>query len=324
MRTLLTGTTLVALTLLTSCSTNSSAPSNANFAPLARPNAGVARLPSAPKAGPAYAGAHDLYVADYARGAIDVFRNKGYTFVNRITAGVRLPQAVSLDREGNLYVANGDPSDIAEFAPGGLSPIFEYTAGMQLPVDLTVDRSGNVFEADYGSFKTGAGGFVNEYAQQTDALLQSCSLPGRVEGVAVDAAGDVFASYNGHGTGGHFVEFKGGLSGCNATELHVQAFAAGGIALDKDANLIVVDQLARRVKVFPPPYRHDKRRLGANYKNPFHVKLNRRNTLLFVTDTNGESVEVIDYATGRIVKRLDSYNGISLPFGAVDGPNAVY
>lgn len=149
-------------------------------------------------------------------------------------------------------------------------------------------------------------------------------MPGRVEGVAVDTAGHVFVSYTGHGTWGHFVEFTGGLSGCNATALHVQAFAAGGIALDKNANLIVVDQIGRRVKLFPPPYRHEKRRLGANYKNPFHVSLNRRNTLLFVTDPDGDTVEVIDYATGRIVTKLDFYSGLRIPFGAVDGPKAVY
>ncbi len=301
------------------------------LAPLARPAAvaaGLTRLrldATMPIAGTRAQGRlHDLYVADYGVGAIVLLNNKGYTFDSRITAGISGPEADDLDATGNLYVANAATDDITEYAPGASSPSFTYSSGMIFPVNLTVDRHGNVLEADYGDQRQRNIGFINEYAQRSDTILQSCPTPGRTEGVAVDPAGDVFVSYNTR-FGGRFAEYKGGLQGCTAIALHVHAFSAGGIALDKSADLIVVDQAAGRVKVFPPPYRHDQRRLGSQYYDPFHVRIDRRNGLAFVTDPGNAVVYVIDYATGRIAEQLDYSNaGFTIPFDAVDGPNAVY
>lgn len=302
------------------------------LAPLAYPDAvaaGLARLhfdqPVPTGAKPAYSGLHDLYVADYGVGTIVVLSNQGYSLQTRITDGISGPEADDLDTAGNLYVANAATVDITQYAPGALSPAFTYSASMIFPIDVAVDRRGHVFEADYGGFKLGDLGFVNEYAQQSNIVLRSCPTRGRTEGIAIDAAGDVFVSYNTARSGGKFVEYKGGLAGCKPTHLHVLAYGAGGIALDKDSNLIVVDQVAGRVKVFPPPYRHDQRRLGSGYYDPFHVRINRRNGLVFVSDAGNATVYVINYATGRILEKLNYFNaGFTIPFDAVDGPNAVY
>jgi DNA-binding beta-propeller fold protein YncE len=285
---------------------------------------GTSNAVASSRARHAYAGLHALYVADYGYGIIFVIPNDGGQ-ETEITDGINGPQADFLDAAGNLYVANATGVNVAEYAPGATSPSFVYSAGMVFPINVAVDRNGNVYEADYGTLKEGSTGFINEYAQNSNTVVQTCSFSGRGEGIALDPSGDVFASYNVPRMGGRFVEYKGGLSGCKATPLHVLAHGAGGIAVDKNANLIVVDQVSGRVKVFPPPYRHDQRRLGYGYYDPFHVHINRRNTRVYVSDAGDAVVDAIDYQTGRIVGKYSYFNyGLGQPFDAVDGPNAVY
>lgn len=265
-----------------------------------------------------YPGLKDLYVSDFRTGVVEVLKNGSYILKKKIRKGLNEPDGDTLDNVGNLYVANYAGIDITEYAPGASSPSFTYNAGMVNPVGVSVDRQGDVYEADY------SGESVREYKQATNAVLYSCAPGGAVQGVTVDKAGDVFADFSMGSSAASIAEYKGGLNGCHATILGVTLASAGGMAIDKNNNLIVCDQMGPTVDVIAPPYTRVTRTLGSGFADPYDVTLNRKNTLAFVPDAYYAEVFVIDYATGAITKTLGSGNGISHPLSAVDGPNAVY
>jgi DNA-binding beta-propeller fold protein YncE len=145
-----------------------------------------------------------------------------------------------------------------------------------------------------------------------------------VQGVAVDKAGDVFADVSIGSSGAYITEYQNGLNGCHATILAVSLASAGGMAIDRNSDLIVCDQMGPTVDVIAPPYTIVTRTLGSGFADPYDVTLNRKNTLAFVPDAYYAEVFVIDYATGVIKETLGAANGLSHPLSAVDGPNAVY
>jgi hypothetical protein len=268
-----------------------------------------------------YAGLDDLYVTAYGGTTLDILKNKTYKQVGGISDGLEGADGDFLDLQGNLYVANWSGVTIAEYAPGGESPSFTYSASMTDPVNVTVDTHQNVYDADY------SGEAVNEYAQQSNTVTESCDPGGEVEGVAVDKHNDVFVSYNIYTTkvtGAQIAEYKGGLAGCSETVFSLDLAFAGGMVLDKKGNLVVCDQGNSVVDVIPPPYTSVSRTIGSGLSDPFHVTLNKSNKLAFVTDLSNDDVEVIDYRTGSVVRTLGTSQGLTNPAGAVDGPNAVY
>jgi DNA-binding beta-propeller fold protein YncE len=270
---------------------------------------------------PSYAGLHDLYVTAYGGSTLDILKNKTYKQVGGISNGLDGADGDFLDLQGNLYVANWTGVTITEYAPGGESPSFTYSASMTDPVDVSVDTHQNVYDADY------SGSAVNEYAQQSNALAESCEPGGEVEGVAADKRGDVFVSYNIYTTevtGAQIAEYKGGLAGCSETVFPLELAFAGGMVLDDKGDLVVCDQGNAVVDVIPPPYTSVARTIGSGLADPFHVTLSKDNKLAFVTDLSNDDVEVINYRTGNVIKTLGASQGLTDPAGAVDGPNAVY
>ncbi len=253
-----------------------------------------------------------LYISDFRT----VLLYKNGKSAGSITKGLVSPDGDYVDAAGNFYVADYDGAYIQEYKPGGKSPSFTYKHGMIDPTNVSVDTHGNVYEADYN------GWYVNEYAQKSNTVINSCSPGGGVEGVAVDASGDVFVDYNQSSYGmGRIAEYKGGLAGCNETIFSVSLDFAGGMVLDAQDNLIVVDQTAPAVDVIAPPYSSVTRTLGSGYLAPFMVTLNKRNRLAFVTDLY--DVYVVDYRSGSRDGTIGFPYG-EAPAGAVDDPNAVY
>jgi hypothetical protein len=259
----------------------------------------------------------DLYVSSLFPEGVEVLKNRTYQNAGTITKGLVSPDGDFVDAAGNLYVADYDALDIQEYKPGGESPSFTYKRDMVDPVDVSVDRHGNVYEADYDGWS------VNEYAQKSNTVTNSCSPGGGVEGVAVDGNGDVFVDYNTTASGsGKLAEYKGGLAGCHETVFSVALDFAGGMALDAQGDLIVVDQSAPAVDVIAPPYSSIRTLPSDFYVAPFHVTLNKSNKLAFVSDYT--DVFVVDYPSGILVTSLGSAYSWEYPAGAVDSPNAVY
>lgn len=257
----------------------------------------------------------DLFVADSGNGAVELLHNTSYRDVGAITSGIDYPVDVFLDAKANLYVANDVGGDVAEYASGNTgSPNFVYSSGLACPLAVTTDAHDNVFVGDCGANLT-------EYFQDVNHPAAQCNAGGLVSGIAVDAAGDVFASTFNSGLY-NLVEYPGGLKNCNKIVLSVQIPAPHGIALDKNDNLLVAAQ--NSVVVVPPPYSSVSGTIGSGFIAAITVRLNRGNTEAFVADIENETVTIVSYPGGTNITVLGLQNGLGEPTAAVDWPNAVY
>lgn len=262
----------------------------------------------------AYSGARDLYVADLHSNSIKILKNKSYAELGQITNGIADPQSVFLDRRGNLYVANLEAGNVTEYAPNGTTPLFTYNDQLSGPTRVTADAHDNVFVADQSDNN------ILQYFQQSNTVAAACSQSGFILGIAVDSSNDVFVSTS----SGQLIEYPGGLAGCNATVLGVNIpGAAFGMTVDKQSDLVVCNTSGGTVDVIAPPYSSVTRAFGSNLVEPFNVTLSRDNKLAFVVDWE-KDVQIYNFATGALVQTLGTPYGLTSPFSAVDGPNAVY
>jgi hypothetical protein len=256
----------------------------------------------------------ELAVSDFGTNAVEIL-NSSYALTSTITNGITSADGDALDSKGNLYVANYEGPNVVEYAKGGTSPSFTYSTGLIDPADVTTDSKDNVYVADYGD---GSPSSVFEYAQGSNTLLNQCSPGGPVEGVVVDPKGDVFVSYeNSSGVGG-IAEYKGGLSGCKETVLSPTVEFPGGLALDKQGNLLDCDQDVG-VDIIPPPYTSISSTI-TGFADTFHIALNKKSSLLYVADPGNADVAVVSYPSGTLLTTLGSANGLSDPAGVAAYP----
>jgi DNA-binding beta-propeller fold protein YncE len=264
----------------------------------------------------AYRGLDDLYIADYGNGRIDILRHlKPH---GRITDGINGPQDVTLDASGNLYVVNTTGDNITEYAPGASAPAFVYNAGMTFPATVAVDRSGHVYEVDQET-RHGSS-VVNEYAQESNTMMYSCPVTGKVVGVALDPAENVFISYITADGGGRIAEYEGGIAaGCTLVVQSVHIDAPGGLVIDDNDNIVLSDQRADEVQIIPPPYRKVVKNIRARFQDPYHISINQANTKIYVTDVLKSRLFILDYPSGKTAHVLRL-----IAFGAAKGPNEVH
>lgn len=260
-------------------------------------------------------GAGVLYVDDAGKQAVDIFKNGSWKKLGGITGGIGDIDLNWVDAKGDFYFAQFSPVDIVEYAPGASAPSFTYDSNMEFPVDVTTDRAGNVYEVDEQTSS------VNEYAQHNNAISASCGNGGAFLSEAIDSSGDVFVGVE-IGARGRIVEYGGGLNGCHATQLGVALNFPGGMALDKNGDIVICDQATNSVDIIAPPYNSVSGTLGSGYSTPVSVRLNRRNDEAYVVNEGPPNdVFVLKYPTGSLIKKLSSKNGISGAAGAVDSDN---
>jgi hypothetical protein len=243
--------------------------------------------------------------------------NSRYKVTGIVTQGIDAPDGDWYDSQKNLYVANYHNDTVREYASGGKSLRFTYSQGLYDPINVTTDGKGNVYVADYEVGSSGPG-FVDEFPQGVDSLSEQCSPGGRVEGVAVGAAGNVFVSQN-MSSYADIVEYKCGLAGCKGTTLGVTMRSAGGLQIHKSGRLAAVDQ-ATGIDIIRPPYKFIWRQI-IGFGQAFHDALNRRQNLIFVTDYGLAKTQILTYPGGTLKGYIDSQNsGIGEPLGVAAFP----
>lgn len=260
----------------------------------------------------------DLLVDDIGGNDVDVLKNGTWKYLGNITKGVTHPNANWVDRRGNLYVTNrpGSVAYISEYNRSG-SLKFTYSSGMQYPLAVTTDAKGNVYEADLFNG-------IDEYPQGKDVVFATCpDLAEGDRGVAVDSHGDVFVSYSTGDSTGAIAEYPGGLAGCHTTTLAPALGVPNGIALDKNANLLVCDGTYQSVDVIDPPYSQISGYLGSGYLGPVDVSIKKDNSQVYVSDYAAGEVDVFTYPAGSKIATLNYTDGVEYPMGAVDGSNYV-
>jgi sugar lactone lactonase YvrE len=202
----------------------------------------------------------------------------GYIDGSAASALFNNPTGTSVDSKGDLYVSDSFNNLIREVSSGNVITIagnqtLGYQNGAALssefyaPMAQAFDAQGNLYIADFGNNvirKVTAGGIVSTYAgtgvagylngESDSAHLQSSTdslaMFNNPQGVAVDAAGNVFVADRGNNvireivTNGHVKTIAGNpIKGfIDATDEYAFFNAPSGVAVDSKDNVYVTDQ----------------------------------------------------------------------------------
>lgn len=230
------------------------------------------------------------------------------------------PSGMWVGRNHHLYVANRGEAAITEYDRSG-HLLGVIAAGMTSPISVATDSLGHIFEGDNA-------GYVNEYPEGSDTVIAHCAIANsNVYGVAVDKHHDVFVDYTAKGQSGpaYLAEFRRGLSGshCIQSLFPLQLQGYGGIAFDRQGNLVVCDSTAPAVDVVSPPFISVSTTIGTGWVYPLMPTLDRQGTQLYVSDPGSGEIHVLSYPAGTNVVTLGSADGVVQPYAAVDSQNFV-
>jgi hypothetical protein len=140
-----------------------------------------------------------------------------------------MPQALALDRSGDLYVMGGDAASggtcnsasgtfVVEYPPGSsttASRILTMPSSPCYSAAITTDGSGNLWVslvANNGSNDPGATSDILEYAPTGSAPVQTYTLTGAAYSMVIDDGGDQYISLNTSSGGAQVDEILPGTS----------------------------------------------------------------------------------------------------------------
>ncbi|MCC7265032.1 MAG: hypothetical protein IT369_21200, partial [Candidatus Latescibacteria bacterium] len=170
----------------------------------------------------------NLFVARAANGAgTDVLKITSAGVVSVFASGFSVPNGVTADAAGNLYVSNYNNGQISKVTPGGVVSVF--AAGLGTPDGLVIGTGGDLFVGDRGQSRImrvpAAGG--------TPTVFASTAALGIPLGVTGDSQGNLYVA-----------NYSGGTLSKVSTAGVVSSFASGftqptGVAFDPSGNLFV-------------------------------------------------------------------------------------
>jgi len=239
-------------------------------------------------------GSGNLYIADRDNHRVRRVTPAGVTTVagsgvpgfggdggSALTAQLRSPSGVAVDRAGNLYIADRDNQRVRRVTASGMistvagagNPGFTGDGGpatsalLNGPEALAVDAAGNIYIADRANHRirrvtpagmistfagAGASGFGGDGNPATSALLDS------PEAVAVDAAGNVYLADRGNHrvrrvtAAGVIATVAGdgtqGYDGDGGEAVAASLDSPAGVAVDGSGNLWIADTGNHRVR----------------------------------------------------------------------------
>lgn len=184
------------------------------------------------------------------------------------------PAGVAVDSAGNVYVADANNNSIREISPAGVVTTFagsssgaKYFASFNLPAGVAVDSAGNVYVADT---------FDNEIRKITPSgtvtTLAGSTTPGSTngtgasaqfngpEGVAVNAAGDVYVADTGNNEireitpAGVVTTLAGSTApgSADGTGSAASFYQPAGIAVDASGDIYVADHGNNEIREVTP------------------------------------------------------------------------
>ena len=229
--------------------------------------------------GVAVDGAGNLYYSDTNNNLVyELLAGTGGAAPGTVTAsstsisvgGFNAPTGLAVDGMGNVYVADDKNNAVKEIlagtggaAPGKISSgstVIQIGSNFQTPYDVAVDVSGNVYVADSGhneikEILAGTGGAAAGTVNASSTVNILYNGFGFEQGVAVDAAGNVYVSDNGGnavkeilaGTGGAAV----GTINTSSTMIKLATTVNGGpvsVAVDGVGNVYFTDSANNAIK----------------------------------------------------------------------------
>jgi hypothetical protein len=219
---------------------------------------------------------------------------------------------IATDRQGNLWIPTiAQPSinsiwEVVEYAPGcGQQLLSLADSATGQPSDIAFDRTGTAYVANSVSASFGPGNVAVYLTGQTSRskvlspsrVLTSPLIGAFVIAVAVNADDDVYITYDTASYKSQVLEFAKGKG--SGTAVNISGFSViDGITFDDHQNMILTDYNLAQDEVYAPPYAGSPTTtipLVAGSK-PLFSKLNRSNSLLYVTGATG--VQVYSYPAG--------------------------
>lgn len=204
-----------------------------------------------------------LYASQAADNDVVVYKQKKkkknrltLTLFQTLSSGFSTPMGMVATPAGRLYVANSGASNVLVYRStrqGPVGPVETLDDPGQIPVNVAVSQDRRVVAVSNESTTGSGAGSVSVYlkkAAQPSRVLTYGSDPIRGAGIAIDAAGNCFWSFNDPATlSGSIVEF----AGCKGPGVPFKSgiLKAGGLAFDASGNLYYVDRVAGIFKCTP-------------------------------------------------------------------------
>jgi hypothetical protein len=269
-----------------------------------------------------YPGELDIFLrGDLSKGPVD-----------RITEGISYPDGMFVDRSGTLYVAVGGGNGhdtIKAYAKGGHEPIRFYR-GIFCASDVAVDRQGVVYAPDYCKSR------VIEFAPGSTRRLRMLHPGGAPVSVTIDSRDNLYVAYKlPNGYWGQVKRYKpGATEGVELLPPQAVSFI-GGIALDRNGSLLVVNENAGVVDVFTKVNKPPTRILHTGQTFPYRVAFGQHGERLYVTfpylpssrahpgasgPSNPNTVVELAYPSGKLLRILQQPSW--LPYGVAVWPPA--
>lgn len=259
----------------------------------------------------AFDSVENLYVAnDNRSGSSVLVYHSGATVSSRkITANVRFPRTLAIDRSDHLYVANSYFS-VGVYAPGSSTLLRKLKSFF--PISIAFDPADNVDVGTSSGPYGGSNSQVLVFAHDSSKMLRTVSSGvSDPQSLAFDANGTLYVADTNLNVIGVFPHGE-------TTPLRkITSGVRGPTALGFDAfgNLYVANNTASTVTVYPPGKSKPVRTIASGISGPTTLIIDASGTLYVA---NRRTVTV--YAAGSSSPKLKIRNGIDAPVALALGP----
>lgn len=261
-----------------------------------------------------------IFVSDNSANAIVIYPQgvSSPAPIGEITDGIDAPLGNFVDAKGTLYVANSANNTVTEYPKGSTTPSVTLSNGINFPISVAADSKGDVAVGEF------AQGEILEFPPGASSSSVTISTLTRPEALAFDRSRHLYAAWN--NSSGSLV---GEVSKCEPLQsvcisLGITEGESGGLAIDKQGNVILGDQTNHVINVYAPGQTSPTRTISTTGRAPYKFELDKPETTLYVADIANGVVAMYNYTSGTqigtISNGLESAWGISLYPAAKDGP----
>ena len=239
-----------------------------------------------------------LYVSDFLRGPVEVYRQHGHNQnpVSKID-GLRASLGLFVDRHRNLYVAQNNSGTVLEFAPGGSVPIKTYDDAGHNPQAVALCPNGALYVTNVD------GDSISVYEHgSTEPTKTLVDYGTQVFSIACDRASDVFVTI----AGKQYQVDEFSADGSGPTNLPIQLAFPEGIQIDRAGDIVVANGSGGAVEFYhvgdSTPFRSI-----AMPKGSLQLSFNHDDSSLWVS--TGTDVERFSVSTGNLTDVISIYAG---------------
>lgn len=262
-----------------------------------------------------------VYVSDNDGNAVYIFDKNDLAQgpIGEITDAIEAPNGLAVDRHGALYVANSN-STVEVYPRGSTQPSVTYTDGISFPFGLVVSpNTGRLYVANFNAND------VTEYPKGSttpDTTISFVSMEGNDPyGMALDRKDDLFVSALGYPTARAYEIPVGSDTPVDLGISGIQVMY--GIAVDEKSDVVVVDQGAKAIYVYPPGSDTPSETITEGLIQPILIAFDKRDQHLYVADAGSDGHDgglwVYSYPRCKLLTQVH-LPGFTVPEGVAVSP----